>query len=264
LVPALATVIQTGFGIEKGKFDIKDISANGSVRIDAQRTGRDQNKTLVLTWAPESVAADYDFATTGKPLDFSDAIREAIYAKLREAIENGETWAEEALKGKKSIVVEFTVAQQKAARAQKLEVKSVYLKLRDAADELAHSLGLVEGEYLLVNEGSQMMVVLEKGKVGTLRIGDKFVQIKSPDGDAKIFVKQNRAKNDVSILLMLSRQSLDANQDAIVRLTGNAALQKINQAVLGNPTAEQFLVRVDPNAEETLIIKPIAAPAKDK
>ncbi len=125
-------------------------------------------------------------------------------------------------------------------------------------------MGLRAGDFFVVNVGEQALIVLEKGVSGEVRLGDgEKLKLSSPDGDAKVFVNPNKTRKDATAVLMLSRDSLKGNRAALARVLGPGGDGVVKAALDGNPKAGEFIVRIDTNADEKIIIKAMQAGAAD-
>jgi hypothetical protein len=240
-------------------FELKPADPKGGIQIQPVPTGR---APVVVEPQPVEREGAHDFASVGKDVDFTDTIRAEVDAKLKAAVENGETWASDALKGNREVLVTFEVDE--TGPKPVVRVKDVSPTLQDAAKDAATAMGLQPGQYFIVNVGDQALIVLEQGAKGEVRMAnvDKF-KLLSPDGDAKVFVNPNKAPKDPTTVLMLSRESLKANRATLVRLGGPVSEAAIKACMDANPKSGQFIVRLDPNADEKLVIKAMQAGVPD-
>jgi hypothetical protein len=113
----------------------------------------------------------------------------------------------------------------------------------------------------VANSGREALLVIRKGATGNLAVGKNRLKLFSPDGDAKVFIRPRRTKKDQSVVLMLSRDALQANQNTIaMAVDRSASVQLINKTVQENPAAAQFILRLDPASSEPLVIEPLKKP----
>ena len=259
LAPSVAAIASKAYGMPETGFELKPADPKGGIEIAPVPTGR-----APVVVDPQPVVRDdmHDFASIGKDVDFTDAIRAEIDAKLRAAVENGETWATDALKGNRQVVVTFEVDERGPQPV--VRVKEVAPTQQDAANDAAVAMGLRPGEFFIVNVGDQALIVLEQGVKGEIRMADvaKF-KLLSPDGDAKVFVNPNKTQKDPTTVLMLSRDSLKANRATLIQVGGPMSEATIKACMDANPQAGQFIVRLDPNADEKLVIKAMQAGVPD-
>jgi hypothetical protein len=257
LVPATQSLTQNVFGVQDGPYQIKKAQPDGRVQVD-----RPQGKTkeVMLNARPTGREGRYDFEVVGKPLDFTDKIREEIFAKLKAEAEKGSSWAKEALSGSVDLLLTFRVEENPDNPAENVvSVEQVTPLLADAVRALAKKMGLAEGEFFVVNVGENAFIVVEKNQQVRLLFQKGAVILLSPDGDVKILVKQHKAAKDESQLLMLSRLSLKANAKALENFLGGNVVNVINEAMKRDPKADQFMVRLDPANEEPLIVTPTSS-----
>lgn len=254
LAPAVAALATEAYGMPENGFEVKPADTREpAVKIDP----RGIRPPLTVNWRITDDGR-HAFAANGAGVDFTDAIRDQVYEKLRDAVENGDTWASDAMKGRREVRVAF---ETDPANPGKVRVKDVTQTMDDAATMAAADMGLDPGDFFVVNLGQQGLVVLEQGKSATLRVGDRVLKLKSPDGDAKVFVIPGKQKKDTSAVLMLSRESMRANQSAIIRAAGPNGAAAVKAAMEGNPEAGEFIVNLDPNSEDKIAIRAMSAGA---
>ncbi len=250
LVPAVRSLAMKAFGLPEGGYEIKQMDNRGNLKIDPVAAGK---PSIPFNYRVDADGR-HNFDTAGKPVDFTDTIREQVYEKLRAAVENGESWASEVMKGGRHVKVEFVV-DEREGEANLVKVKSVTPTARDAAVDSAREMGLSDGDFFVVNLGQQALIVLEQGKTASVRIGDGMFNIVSPDGNAKIFVRPARTKKDRSAVFMLSKDSLKANRMTLIRAGGAAAAAAIKAALDANPNASEYIVNLDLAADEKIAIR---------
>jgi len=259
LAPSVAAIASGAYGLPDASYSIRPGDPKGGIKIDPVMPGKPDVIVAPQTRAREGMN---DFAVLGKNVDFTDTIRAQVDAMLRSAVENGETWATDALKGNRQLLVTFEVDD--AAEESVVRVKDVAPTPQDAARDAAAAMGLQPGEFFVVNVGDQALIVLEKGASGEIRLGDgKKLMLSSPDGDAKVFVNPNKTRKDATAVLMLSRDSLKANRAALARILGLGGEAAVKAALDGNPKAGEFIVRVDTGADEKVVIRAMQGGAPD-
>lgn len=259
LAPSAAAIASTVYGLPDTGFELKPTDPKGAIQIEPIPTGR---APVVVDPQPVEREGMHDFSAVGKDVDFTDAIRAEVDARLKAAVENGETWASDALKGNREVLVTFEVDERGSRPV--VRVKDVSPTMQDAARDAAAAMGLQAGDYFIVNVGDQALIVLEKGAKGEIRMADvAHFRLLSPDGDAKVFVNPNKAPKDPTTVLMLSRASLKANRATLIRLGGPVSEATIKACMDANPKSGQFIVRLDPDADEKLVIKAMQAGVPD-
>ncbi len=120
LAPSVAAIALKALGLPDATYSIRPGDPKGGIKIDPVMPGKPD-----VVVAPQRRAREgmNDFAVLGKNVDFTDSIRAQVDAMLRAAVENGETWATDALKGNRQILVTFEVndaAQESAVRVKEV------------------------------------------------------------------------------------------------------------------------------------------------
>jgi hypothetical protein len=257
LAPAVSAIATKAYGMPESGFELRK-DPKGGIKIDPVAN----TKPDVLVEPRAIVADSREFGTVGRDVDFTDTIREQVDAQLRAAVENGETWATEALKGTRQVQVTFIV-DETAPEGPVVRVKDVTPTMQDAARDAAQAMGLRPGDFFIVNLGEQSLIVLERHVAVQVPLGDSKFKLVSPDGDAKVFVNPNKTRKDPTEVLMLSRESLKANRAALAKAGGPQGEAAIRAALDGNAKAEEFIVRIDPNADDRILIKAMQAGVAD-
>jgi hypothetical protein len=240
VAPAALTLIKTVFGEKADRPVFQNVQEPATVRFVSP-----SNKELSVRWVSTDRDDRQSFLFVGKPVEFTDAIRDAVKAQLP---------AEPAKKKKAADVqVEFLVDQSKGAPVVK--VIDAGPSPRELAEKQARALGLSPRDYLLVDIGARFLIVVDRGQSVLVSGRAANVRLRSPDGNLAVVSNPHAGKGDRSLLVIFSRTGLKTNWTNLVRLAGGDIDELVEKSLADNPRAEQFLVRVNPNEPPPFMIR---------